>query len=142
MEKTGKGVVHRRKFSEMVESYTEGGVKGLFKTLAEEPTSAEFDAQLADAKQRAAGTKKQPEVSKPAVQAVQNEEIELTLEDFTPEELEDFMQTEEYEQLDELSKDTLGSYVKKASVDSTISRKIATDFEHRGDRAKKPSMKA
>lgn len=76
MEKTGKGVVHRRKFSEMVESYTEGGVKGLFKTLAEEPTSAEFDAQLDDAKKRAAGTKKQPEVSKPAVQAVQNEEVE------------------------------------------------------------------
>jgi hypothetical protein len=76
MEKTGKGVVHRRKFSEMVESYTEGGVKGLFRVLAEEPTSAEFDAQLADAKKRAAGTKKQPEVSKPAVQAVQNEEVE------------------------------------------------------------------
>ena len=117
MEKTEKGVVHKRKFSEMVESYTEGGVKGLFKTLAEEPTSAEFDAQLDDAKKRAAGTKKQPEVSKPAVQAVQNEEIELTLEDFTPEELEEFMQTEEYEQLDELSKATLGSYVKKASKD-------------------------
>ena len=117
MEKTEKGVVHKRKFSEMVESYTEGGVKGLFKTLAEEPTSAEFDSQLDDAKKRAAGTKKQPEVSKPAVQAVQNEEVELTLEDFTPEELEEFMQTEEYEQLDELSKATLGSYVKKAATD-------------------------
>tara|TARA_R110000868_G_scaffold380991_1_gene647347 strand:+ start:2154 stop:3425 length:1272 start_codon:yes stop_codon:yes gene_type:complete len=118
MEKTGKGVVHRRKFSEMVESYTEGGVKGLFKTLAEEPTSAEFDAQLDDAKKRAAGTKKQPEVSKPAVQAVQNEEVELTLEDFTPEELEEFMQTEEYEQLDELSKSTLGNYLMKSKGDS------------------------
>ena len=114
MEKTGKGVVHRRKFSEMVESYTEGGVKGLFKTLAEEPTSAEFDAQLDDAKKRAAGTKKQPEVSKPAVQAVQNEEIELTLEDFTVQELEQYMQTEDYEQLDELSKVTLGAYIKKS----------------------------
>ena len=80
MEKTEKGVVHKRKFSEMVESYTEGGVKGLFKTLAEEPTSAEFDAQLDDAKKRAAGTKKQPEVSKPAVQAVQNEETHTTVE--------------------------------------------------------------
>jgi len=80
MEKTGKGVVHRRKFSEMVESYSEGGVKGLFKTLAEEPTSDEFDAQLDDAKKRAAGTKKQPEVSKPAVQAVQNEQTHTTVE--------------------------------------------------------------
>jgi hypothetical protein len=129
MEKTGKGVVHRRKFSEMVESYTEGGVKGLFKTLAEEPTSAEFDAQLDDAKKRAAGTKKQPEVSKPAVQAVQNEEIELTLEDFTPEEIEEFMQTEEYEQLDELSKNTLGSYVKKASKDAEKSGEKAYDLQ-------------
>ena len=129
MEKTGKGVVHRRKFSEMVESYTEGGVKGLFKTLAEEPTSAEFDAQLADAKQRAAGTKKQPEVSKPAVQAVQNEEIELTLEDFTPEELEDFMQTEEYEQLDELSKETLGSYVKKSVKDVNTKSRHAQHYK-------------
>ena len=117
MEKTGKGVVHRRKFSEMIESYTEGGVKGLFRTLAEEPTSAEFDAQLDDAKKRAAGTKKQPEVSKPAVQAVQNEEYELTLEDFTQEELEEFMQTEEYEQLYELSKDTLKSYIPAAARD-------------------------
>jgi hypothetical protein len=48
--------------------------------IVEEPTSAEFDAQLADAKQRAAGTKKQPEVSKPAVQAVQNEETHTTVE--------------------------------------------------------------
>jgi hypothetical protein len=118
MEKTGKGVVHRRKFSEMIESYTEGGVKGLFRVLAEEPTNDEFNAQLDDAKQRAAGTKKQPEVAKAAVQAVQNEEIELTLEDFTPEELEEFMQTEEYEQLDELSKKTLGSYIKKSHTQS------------------------
>ena len=114
MEKTEKGVVHKRKFSEMVESYSEGGVKGLFKTLAEEPTNTEFTAQLDDAKKRAAGTKKQPEVSKPAVQAVQNEEIELTLEDFTVQELEQYMQTEDYEQLDELSKVTLGAYIKKS----------------------------
>jgi hypothetical protein len=78
--------------SEMVATYKEQGLKGLFEALkkdeviVEEPTSAEFDAQLADAKQRAAGTKKQPEVSKPAVQAVQNEETHTTVEviDFDP----------------------------------------------------------
>jgi hypothetical protein len=80
MEKTEKGVVHKRKFSEMVESYSEGGVKGLFRVLAEEPTSAEFDAQLDDAKKRAAGTKKQPDVAKAAVQAVQNEQTHTTVE--------------------------------------------------------------
>ena len=46
------------------------------------------------------------------------------------------------EQLDELSKSTLGSYVKKAARDMSASRKIATDFEHREKRSKKPSMKA
>ena len=40
---------------------------------------------------------------------------ELTLEDYSVEELEDFMMSEDFEQLDELSKATLGSYVKKAS---------------------------
>lgn len=80
MEKTEKGVVHKRKFSEMVESYNEGGVKGLFKKLNEEPTNAEFTAQLDDAKKRADGTKKQPEVAKGTVQAVQNEETHTTVE--------------------------------------------------------------
>jgi hypothetical protein len=72
--------------SEMVATYKEQGLKGLFEALkkdeviVEEPTSAEFDAQLADAKQRAAGTKKQAEISKPAVQAVQNEETHTTVQ--------------------------------------------------------------
>jgi len=75
-----------KRFSENLDLYKEQGLKGLFEALkkkevmVEEPTSAEFDAQLADAKQRAAGTKKQPEVSKPAVQAVQNEETHTTVE--------------------------------------------------------------
>jgi hypothetical protein len=75
----------KKKMSEMVATYKEQGLKGLFEALkkeviVEEPTSAEFDAQLADAKQRAAGTKKQPEVSKAAVQAVQNEQTHTTVE--------------------------------------------------------------
>ena len=76
----------KKKMSEMVATYKEQGLKGLFealkkdKVIVEEPTSAEFDAQLADAKQRAAGIKKQAEVSKPAVQAVQNEETHTTVE--------------------------------------------------------------
>ena len=49
---------------------------------------------------------------------------------------------EEVEQIDELKKSTLGSYVKGAARDMSASRKIATDFEHREKRSKKPSMKA
>ena len=82
----------KKKMSEMVSLYKETGLKGLFESLkkdeviVEEPTSAEFDAQVADVKQRASGTKKQAEVSKPAVQAVQNEETHTTVEvlDFDP----------------------------------------------------------
>ena len=42
----------------------------------------------------------------------------------------------------ELSKSTLGNYIKKSSNNAVISRKIAGDFEHQGDRARSPGMKA
>ena len=51
------------------------------------------------------------------------------------------VKNEEVEELDELSKSTLGSYVKKASRDATITRKIGADFENRADRARSPGMK-
>jgi hypothetical protein len=44
---------------------------------------------------------------------------EFTLEDYSLEEIQDFMMSEDFEQLDELSKKTLGSYVKKATDDYT-----------------------
>lgn len=44
--------------------------------------------------------------------------------------------------LDELSKSTLGSYVKKASRDAVITRKIGADFERKADAARSPGMKA
>ena len=45
------------------------------------------------------------------------EDIELTLDDYLLEELVEFVMSEEFQQLDELSKSTLGSYVTKASKD-------------------------
>jgi len=50
-------------------------------------------------------------------------------------------QKEEVEQIDELSKSTLGSYIKKAAADSTISRKIGADFENRANSKRSPAMK-
>ena len=44
-------------------------------------------------------------------------EEELNLEDYSVEEIEDFMMSEDFEQLDELSKATLGSYVDKSRHD-------------------------
>lgn len=49
---------------------------------------------------------------------------------------------EQYEQLDEISKTTLGSYIKKAGRDAVIQRKIGADFEHQADKSRKPGMKA
>jgi hypothetical protein len=48
---------------------------------------------------------------------------------------------EEAELIDELSKSTLGSYIKKAAADSTISRKIGADFENRANSKRSPAMK-
>lgn len=52
------------------------------------------------------------------------------------------MKNEEVEQIDELSKSTLGSYTKKASLDATITRKIGADFENNAKRSRSPGMKA
>jgi hypothetical protein len=46
---------------------------------------------------------------------MRKEEYELTIEDYSLEELEEFMMSEEFEQLDELSKKTLATYVRDAS---------------------------
>jgi hypothetical protein len=48
---------------------------------------------------------------------------------------------EAFEQLDELSKTTLGSYAKKASRDAVIKRKIAADFENKADKSRSSGMK-
>lgn len=61
-----------------------------------------------------------------------NEDFDI-LSDFSLEDIESFMQTEDYNQLDELSKNTLASYIKKRSHDvaamGAITRKHAMDSE-------------
>ena len=49
---------------------------------------------------------------------------------------------EDVEQIDELSKSTLGSYVKSAARDVGASRKLSADFQNQADKARKPSAKA
>lgn len=74
-----------------------------------------------------------------------NKHLNATYTEYNPEKdklkKQHFGMAEEVEQIDELSKGTIGSYIKKATTDSTISRKIATDFEHRAKRSKKQDMK-
>jgi hypothetical protein len=129
----------KKKMSEMVATYKEQGLKGLFEALkkeeviVEEPTSAEFDAQLADAKQRAAGTKKQPEVSKPAVQAVQNEQTHTTVEviDFDP------INGVQHSEIDlEERSMTEPEMKKKEEIVKSMKKGISGFKERYGDRAK------
>lgn len=65
---------------------------------------------------------------------------EETFDSLMEEGFDSFM--EQYEQLDEISKATLGSYIKKAGRDAVIQRKIGADFEHQADKSRKPGMKA
>jgi hypothetical protein len=71
----------QKKFSEMVNLYQDKGLKSLSEMFAkEEVTEDEFNKEVEDAKDKAAGKKKQPEIAKGAVQAVKNEETHTTVE--------------------------------------------------------------
>jgi hypothetical protein len=65
-------------FSALLDVYKESGLKGLEEALVkEEPTNDQYNAELEDAKAKAEGKKKQPDLAKGSVQAVKNEEIEV-----------------------------------------------------------------
>lgn len=103
----------KKKFSEMVETYVEGGIKGLFESfIKEEPTSDEFKSELEKQKAKAEGKAPQADVAKPAVQAVQNEAVE---------------------QLDELSPGTLKSYVNKAKPEVQAAKAERDSARQGGD---------
>ena len=68
----------KKKMSEMVATYQEQGLKGLFATLVkEEPDNEQFTKEVEAQKAKNAGEGKKAEVAKPAVQAVQNEEYDV-----------------------------------------------------------------
>jgi hypothetical protein len=77
----------KKPFSEMLQTYKSAGLKSLFeaieeKAIAEESTNDEFKAELDDTQSKSTG-KKKAEVSKPKVDAVQQEEVEAIAEDDT-----------------------------------------------------------
>ena len=63
---------------------------------------------------------------------VRNEEVYL--EDYTLEEIQDFMLSEDFDQLDELSKATLGSYVNKAARSARAQAKLGAEFDSQSNR--------
>jgi hypothetical protein len=147
----------KKKFSEMVNLYQEKGLKSLSEMLVkEEPDNEQFTKELEDAKAKSEGKKRNTEIAKGAVQAVKQEETEITdemifevlenagidFESLNDDELQE-VTNEAYEILDELSKNTLGSYIKKANYAGGMA-----DFKHgriadrRGDSKEKTSLAA
>jgi len=124
----------KKKMSEMVALYKDGGMKAFFESIkkedfiSEEPDSEQFVKELEDQKKRAAGTKPQADVAKGAVQAVKQERTEITdemifevlenagidFESLSDDELQ-IAANEAYEILDELSTKTLAKAASAAS---------------------------
>ena len=124
----------KKKMSEMVALYKDGGMKAFFESIkkedfiSEEPDSEQFAKELEDQKKRAAGTKPQAAVAKASVQAVKNESTEITdemifevlenagidFESLSDDELQ-IAANEAYEILDELSTKTLAKAASAAS---------------------------
>ena len=103
----------KKKFSEMVETYVQTGIKGLFESFVkEEVTNDQFKKELDKQKAKADGKAPQADVAKAAVQAVQNEESE---------------------QLDELSPGTLKSYSKGAKMDISAQKDQKASAIDQGD---------
>ena len=72
----------KKKMSEMVALYQEQGLKGLFASLVkEEPDNEQFTKELEAQKAKNAGQGKKAEVAKAAVQAVQEEEFEIVMDE-------------------------------------------------------------
>jgi hypothetical protein len=147
----------KKKMSEMVALYKEGGMKAFFESIkkedliSEEPDSEQFAKELEDQKKRAAGTKPQAAVAKASVQAVKNESIEITdemifevlenagidFETLSDDELQ-IAANEAYEILDELSTKTLAKAASAASdPDSDYHYGKSHDPQKFADHAKK-----
>jgi hypothetical protein len=88
---------------------------------------------------------RKPNIARDLARSALNKHLNKTYDAYNPDKdklkKQHFGMAEEVESIDELSKGTLGSYVKKASRDATITRKIGADFENRADRARSPGMK-
>lgn len=116
-----------RNFSPHSDLAGRGRLSGYNKTAAGK--KREYDRETERLKDKMKFTKGQGGIAGPKGKLPE----EFELDDFTVEEIEEYMQTEEFAQLDELSKETLGSYVKKRShdvaVQGALTRKYAMDAE-------------
>ena len=129
-----EGEKKKKKFSEMVETYVQSGIQGLFegwKKVKEEATNDEFKSELDKQQAKADGKAPQADVAKAAVQAVQSEETEYQFQKrqaehhaklgntqrakYHTEKMKDAKERlgEEVEQIEEISLDTMKSAKEK-----------------------------
>jgi hypothetical protein len=116
-ERMQSGVKIGESFCDMLEAYTEHGLKA-FASLKEEPDNEQFTKELKDQIASMSGKKKQPSVAAPATQGVKQ-------------------MPEEVEQIDEISKKTLGNYVKAAANDVAAKAAATRQFSNDAQAAKK-----
>jgi len=89
----GEHVAKKKKMSEMLAVYKDGGLKALNEMLVvEEPDNEQFTKELEDQKASMEGKKKQPAVAAPATKGVKEmpEETDVDPEDFISENEEEF----------------------------------------------------
>jgi hypothetical protein len=91
MKKTEKGVVHTRRFAEMIQTYKQGGLKTIAEMLVkEEPDNEEFTKEMEDQKAKMDGKKKGADIAKGSIQSVKvEEEIELDEREMTDAEMKE-----------------------------------------------------
>ena len=139
-------------FANILASYSEGGLKGLFETLnqnkviVEEPDSEQFAQEVKTAQDKSEGKGKKAEVAAAGIEAVKQEGVEVVEYPLDANEINGYSEVtigESVEQIEELSKNTLGSYIKKANYAGGMA-----DFKHgriadkRGDSKEKTSLAA
>jgi hypothetical protein len=127
----------KKKISEMIAIYKEGGLKTFFESIKkedliiEEPDSEQFAKDLEDAKKRAAGTKPQADVAKASVQAVKQEAVEQDIEVLDADLVNGFAEVNIQERTL-----TAAETDKKEHIVKSMKKGMAGFKERYGDRAK------
>lgn len=127
----------KKKMSEMVALYKDGGMKAFFESIkkedliSEEPDSEQFAKELEDQKKRAAGTKPQADVAKPAVMSVKQEEVEQEIQVINADAANGVEETT----IEERTL-TPGETKKKEEIVKSMKKGLAGFKERYGDRAK------
>jgi len=127
----------KKKMSEMIAIYKEGGLKTFFESIKkedliiEEPDSEQFVKDLEDAKKRAAGTKPQADVAKASVQAVKQESVEQDIQVIDA----DLMNGIDQVDIEERHM-TGGEMNKREHIVKSMKKGMAGFKERYGDRAK------